>query len=843
MGLKVKSMLDPNCVPRGPYFEYFAESPALIGVLGQPAWIDRFGSLVSEDLELMFFLGDELQQYPLRSKRLRGDRLPIVRTSCSVGGIRYDFVYFSSSVDEVANVPCLHFVSVTIVNETGRIQACPLAVACRPLRQGRISTMDPGCTYRMQDGKAIMEENILYKGPSGGHLLCVRDCPYDSRFSGLSMHVLPDTPILWQVYEPVLTRGERKRYDFIVPSPYLSMKDPDVLALLDLSCSEAYEEKTAAYWDSFLQSGARIEVQEDRVVHGLAANQIYGYLLRPGLEWIENSRIWDEVFVSCLGVMALDVLGYFEEAKSVLMRLMEEWDLHAPAHPKALMERCQILWAMGYHTKVTRDMGFARIAVHQLWDCWVRMDRGDDGGQPPAIYWRVLGAEGGAWLAEYIGEQNLASKLRGFGRDSMGELASFGSEVNHDWLVFLALGAFDHRKEIVDPWMDEVRDLWMSEGVLISREGELLPAATAMLVSTCLGRGEDDLALDAFYSMLLHTSSCHVGVDSGLRPWGERSTMFPVPQRAFSHLMVLTIRNMLVREEGTRLHLLSSVSPEWLKPGVSLRLRSMPTRFGPLHLTIDCKRHAAEILLETAFFEKPSELTLHLPWFVNLKSAQSGGKKLQVRENSLLLEPESQLVRLRWDRRNIPVSFERISRRFETEFERRYLRFQFGGGHGFCPEPDPLLGRDERMNRYQEESSSERKNLARVARVHVAEQPSRDPSLRLLHDGDIHGQAWSSGPGSPWILLELEERCKVEAIRIHMALDSVARCRYDVSVSSDGRSWRLVAQDVEQDPSRNPSQETWFSPQDALFVRISWKEARPDGIFHLTEVEVIRASI
>ena len=78
---------------------------------------------------------------------------------------------------------------------------------------------------------------------------------------------------------------------------------------------------------------------------------------------------------------------------------------------------------------------------------------------------------------------------------------------------------------------------------------------------------------------------------------------------------------MLIRERDDELHLLSAVSPEWLKEGAEIRVSRAPTRFGEMDLSV--KRRADRITIDIArrFHTSPQAVVIHVPWYLRGTSA------------------------------------------------------------------------------------------------------------------------------------------------------------------------------------------------------------------------------
>jgi hypothetical protein len=107
--------------------------------------------------------------------------------------------------------------------------------------------------------------------------------------------------------------------------------------------------------------------------------------------------------------------------------------------------------------------------------------------------------------------------------------------------------------------------------------------------------------------------------------------------------------SVLVREDGDQLHLLSVVSPEWIGKGKTIAVAQAPTWFGTVAFTLDQPREDEAILnLNTDFTAAPKEVVVHLPWFVDLKSATVDGKTAHSAHGFLSVSADAKELRMPW---------------------------------------------------------------------------------------------------------------------------------------------------------------------------------------------------
>ncbi len=189
-------------------------------------------------------------------------------------------------------------------------------------------------------------------------------------------------------------------------------------------------------------------------------------------------------------------------------------------------------------------------------------------------------------------------------------------------------------------------------------------------------RGDQEQALREFYALLVHTSSTNAGFEYNIRPWGDRNFGNNLtPHGWFAAEYRTLLRTMLIREQGDELHLLSVISPAWIGKGKTIAVRQAPTNFGPVAFTLDQPQEDEAVLhLDAHFSYPPRQVILHLPWFMDLKSANADGKRLQATEGALSVPAATRTIELRWSLNpGTPhLSYASAVAAYEAEYSRRY---------------------------------------------------------------------------------------------------------------------------------------------------------------------------
>lgn len=198
---------------------------------------------------------------------------------------------------------------------------------------------------------------------------------------------------------------------------------------------------------------------------------------------------------------------------------------------------------------------------------------------------------------------------------------------------------------------------------------------------TELIRGEQEQAIREFYAELLHTSSTNAGWEYSIRPWGDRDFSGNLaPHGWFAAEFRNLLRNMMVREEGSTLHLLSAVSPEWVGAGKEIRVEHAATYFGSYGFDLKMSSETSATLTLRPGFDPgraPAKILLHVPWFMQVSSVRIDGRPVDPPPSRVIaLAPDARSVSLQWKRSSLPedmpVSYEDAVARYKHEYRQRF---------------------------------------------------------------------------------------------------------------------------------------------------------------------------
>ena len=139
------------------------------------------------------------------------------------------------------------------------------------------------------------------------------------------------------------------------------------------------------------------------------------------------------------------------------------------------------------------------------------------------------------------------------------------------------------------------------EGIATYGDPKMLHAYLGFRVlETQLERNQPSDVVQGFYSELAHTTSTGASFETGLLPFADRTIdLTTVPHGWWAAEYVTLLRNMLVREEGNGVVLMSALSPSWLKAGQVVGVSDAPTTFGTVAFTLATRGDGATLSWRT----------------------------------------------------------------------------------------------------------------------------------------------------------------------------------------------------------------------------------------------------
>jgi hypothetical protein len=529
-----------------------------------------------------------------------------------------------------------------------------------------------GSTFR-RDGK------LMYSFPSQPspqlHLTMKEGYNENGDLKPRKLQVLPTTPVGFVQYPLPLAPGQSTTLDFKIPVVPLEPNADH--AQYDSADFDTFLPRVVDFWERILATGIDIAVPEEKVNDTFKASLIYDLIARDkiGNDYIQTVNkfhyhaFWlrDSSYI----VRMYDLSGYHDFARQDLdfFAGWQQPDGNFVSQGGQFDGWGQTLWAYGEHYRITGDRAFAEKVLPPIRRAvaWLQQARASDplhlmpktspgdnedisGHVTGHNFWALAGLKNAIDLANGVGA---TADAKAFQREYDDYFAAFkkvldqqtaathgymqpglDSTGGQDWGNMLAVYPeiiLDPHDPLVTATLNATRAKY-KEGIMTYGDGQFLHHYLTMKnTETETIRGDQKMAIEELYAMLVHTSSTQAGFEFAIHPWGTRDFGLNLsPHGWFAAKFRSALRNMLVREQGDDLHLLSVTSPEWFKPGNAISVKRAPTNFGQVEFTlkVDDDSHAS-LDLNTSFRAQPKRIILHAPWFLTITEITAGGKPLK----------------------------------------------------------------------------------------------------------------------------------------------------------------------------------------------------------------------
>lgn len=543
----------------------------------------------------------------------------------------------------------------------------------------------------------------------------------------MKLYVLPTTPVGMVMYRLTLKAGESRTLEFKMPYEPIPVDDAILSKLREADFND-YLSKTESFWNRLIDSGIEISVPEEKVVNTFKANLIYDLIARDKIDSFYVQKVnefqYDAFWLRDAAYIArmYDVSGYHDIARQCL-DFFGRWqrdDGNFVSHGGQYDGWGQTLWAYSQHFKITCDTSFAEKVFPSVKQAyyWLKNARRSDplnlipvttpgdneeitGHVTGHNFWALIGLKNAIALAKGLGEIDDATLFQEEYNDLLSSLLNRINEVTantsgyvppgldtpggQDWGNMMAV-----YPEIIldpfDPWVSATLEMTRAkyqEGIMTYGDGRYLHHYLTMKnTETELIRGEQEKALQEFYAVLMHTSATHAGFEFSIRPWGVRDFgMNLAPHGWFSATFRTLFRNMMVREQGENLHLLSLMSPEWVQEGKSIVVRRAATNFGVCNFELNFNSGSAVLNLDNEFRTNPEKLILHLPWFWTIDEVRIDDKVVKIQDRLVDIPLSARQVAIKYKHRDgtIPYSYSKVVEDYKIEYRRRYEEFLKNG--------------------------------------------------------------------------------------------------------------------------------------------------------------------
>ncbi|HUT01096.1 MAG TPA: hypothetical protein VM031_01475, partial [Phycisphaerae bacterium] len=445
---------------------------------------------------------------------------------------------------------------------------------------------------------------------------------------------------------------------------------------------DTWAERTESFWEGLLRRGAGVVVPEAKPMDVYRASLVYQFIGRDKGDLRAGEGFYDGLYLRDGAYQAISLAhaGYLDEAKESLTHFLrfQGKDGFFCTQGGQLDGHGYAMWALVEYYRLSHDVAWLRRVYPQVVKAvtWIRGARRKEkdpaspfAGILPAApadgenlwdgkhhiigydWWSLRGLQAAADAARSLGKDSDAaafdkefqdfrkSILRALERTNLPYIPPSYEKVGTHWgnleAIFPSL-LIDPNDRRLTATLDFVRNRFGAvgedgggfiEGVIQwspPGSGAIHPYMSQFVTNSHIIRGEVDKAVDGFYSFLLHTTSTQ-GFPEGVHyrrraAWGNT-----VPHLWAAALYVTTLRNMLVREQGEALHLLSAVPVGWLDEGKRIRVTGAPTHFGKASLLVEAEKDVLRVRLTPPARNAAGRLVLHLPKGIEATAAQADG--------------------------------------------------------------------------------------------------------------------------------------------------------------------------------------------------------------------------
>lgn len=538
--------------------------------------------------------------------------------------------------------------------------------------------------------------------------------------------ILANTPVGIVQYKAALNPGEEIQLYFKMP--YLALNDQKTIEQMRKADYADYRKRTISFWNDLLAQGIDITVPEEKVNQTFKSNLIYDLIARDkiGEDYVQkvNEFQYDAFWLRDAATILrmYDLSGYHDIARQVL-DFFPGWqreDGNFVSQGGQYDGWGQTMWAYGQHYLITRDEEYtAKIypSLLRAFDWLVKTRReepmhiipvttpGDNelitGHVTGHNFLALAGLKNLIAIAEGLGKKDDAAKFRKEYEDYFSTFMKLVKKVTsktggyikpglddmggQDWGNLLSVYPeiiLDPHDQMVTATLDSSRKKYQ-EGIMTYGDGRYLHHyLTLNNTQTSLLRGEQEDVINELYAVLMHTSSTHAGFEFAVWPWSTRDFgMNLSPHGWFSAEYRILIRNMMLLEKGNELHLLSALSPEWVREGELITVKQAPCNFGLIDFQLVFGKDKAVMTINTNFRNKPDKLFIHLPWFMNVTEVFADGNRTAVKNSRISVPVNTKVIEIQWNKKSDSpgLSFQNTVDEFKKEYIRRYEEYLRNG--------------------------------------------------------------------------------------------------------------------------------------------------------------------
>ncbi|MHA1311088.1 MAG: hypothetical protein ACTSWR_10600 [Candidatus Helarchaeota archaeon] len=701
-------MVNPK-IDEGEIFSFFARPNMQIGLpnFKFATQITPEGRLYTGAAEYVFFINKRLLNK--RIWTLKKGYLPAVCYNIKNDGVEYRFEIFQFYLDSKEKSRQINYVKIECINNSNDIKECSIAVGIkfhgrrhRPIlamNGGMMQTRFKLWKYKFENNHAIRGNKLLYltsETPSKYWKNIHKQ--YHSPFT----HFNKNKIVLISEFNYRLNSKSKSQIIIKIPHYPINITDLDTInKLKDIKWDDIYKE-FEKFWDGMLSKGIKISLPENKVINTSKTNLIFNFMTQD----YDNSKISQKVNRfqynhfwirdSSFYIRMYNMFGYPEIAKGIIFNILKYQvkDGNFMSQKGQLDGFGQSLWSFAEHIKFTDDVQLAEklLPVIERAINWFKNTINKDklgilpstsafdnesiiGRYTGHNLWALMGLNSAIYLTKKLNRLDLYKEYHElydkFFKSFLRQLIkvsnrdfivppSLNVKGGVDWgnlLLIYPQKLFRPSSKFVVNTLNNYYNNKMAEG-LATWMGYLHHYLTERIAQSFMILEDQEKVLNCFYSMLLHTGSCNEGFEMGIYPWGDRDYEmnyilkfynFP-PHGWFGVAYNTLLRNMLIREEDNNLHLISVLSPEWVRPKTEIKIEKANTYFGIIDYTIKSSSSMITLNFKSSFRNSPDKIIIHLPFFTKNQKASLNSESIPIKNNKIEFTSKSEFVlEVKWE--------------------------------------------------------------------------------------------------------------------------------------------------------------------------------------------------
>ncbi|MHA1270284.1 MAG: hypothetical protein ACTSPY_10895 [Candidatus Helarchaeota archaeon] len=729
-------MVNPQ-IDEGETFSFFARPNMQLGLPNHKyaTQITPEGRVYTGAAEYVFFIEKKLLNK--RIWTLKKGYLPAVCYHIERDNILYQFEIFQFWLDNNQRSKQINYIKIEVKNKSNEEKEASFAIGIK--FHGKNHRPILGMNGGMQQTafkrwKYEFSENMAFRGDKLIYICSKKPNKYwkdiKKRYEGTFRNYNKNKIVLISEFIFKLRQNQSEQIIIKIPHyPIEKDKNDLIKKIIDKNWDNAFSE-FENFWNEKISKGMKIFVQERKVVNTSKTNLIFNFMTQD----FKNSLIiqkvnrfqYNDFWIrdSSFYIKMYNMFGYPEVAKGIILNILkyQRKNGNFMSQGGQLDGFGQSLWAFSEHIKFTNDILFASklFPIVEKAISWFKKIISKDklGLLPPTSafdnesiigrytghnIWALIGLDSAIYLAKVL---NLNEKVEEYQLLYKEFINNFKKQLSKiigkkfivppglnvkggvDWgnlLLIYPRKIFNPKSKLVKNSFNHYYKNKMAEG-LATWMGYLHHYLTERIAQSFMILGDQKKVLDCFYAMLIHTGSCNEGFEMGIFPYGDRDYEmnyilkfynFP-PHGWFGVAYNSLLRNMLIREETDYLHLLSVISPEWVKPGNKIIVENAHTYFGILDLKIKIEKSEIFIEFNIKFNSQPTplkQIIIHIPYFLIFEEIELDNKLISINNEHIKIPVKENFnMIVKWKYKKIfEMNYETLVKNYKIEYKKRFL--------------------------------------------------------------------------------------------------------------------------------------------------------------------------